>query len=103
MLFGTLVENGAGLIHAFNERVATSMKSSGRAMPNWLRPAVAVVLLTVAAALSRIGIIDLIGRGYGTITWAFVLLLMVPLLTVGAFKVFRARGEQVPSSEAAAD
>ncbi|MEM6703077.1 MAG: hypothetical protein AAF690_10245 [Acidobacteriota bacterium] len=89
MLFGTLIETGAGLIHAFNERIAGALETDGRSLPKWARPTVAVVLLAGAAALSRIGIIALIGRGYGTITWAFVLLLIVPLLTVGLWRIRR--------------
>jgi uncharacterized membrane protein YkvI len=89
MLFGTLIETGSGLIHAFNERIAEALQVSGRAMPRWLRPSIAVALLLGAAALSRVGIIDLIAKGYGTITWAFVVLVIVPLLTYGAWSITR--------------
>ncbi len=101
MLFGTLIETGSGLIHAFNERLANSMESSGRKFPTWARPIVAIGLLTGAAALSRVGIIDLIGRGYGTITWAFVVLLMVPLLTYGVYRLWRlGPGEEISGESA---
>lgn len=89
MLFGTLIETGSGLIHAFNERLAESMEERGKQFPNWARPAVAVTILAAAAALSRVGIIDLIAKGYGTITWIFVILVIVPLCTIGLWRVVR--------------
>ena len=89
MLFGTLIETGSGLIHAFNERIAGSLSTGGHPMPNWVRPMVAVGLLTIAAALSRFGIIDLIARGYGTIAWAFIVIMLIPLATVGVAKLRR--------------
>ena len=89
MLFGTLIETGSGLIHAFNERLAGSLKSGGRALANWVRPAVAIGLLVLAAALSRFGIIGLIAQGYGTIAWVFLVLMVIPLGTVGIVKLRR--------------
>lgn len=87
MLFGTLIETGSGLIHAFNERVAQGMELGGRSMPTWWRPAIAVGLLVAAGVLSRVGIIDLIGKGYGTITWAYIFVVVIPILTIGVFKL----------------
>lgn len=87
MLFGTLIETGSGLIHAFNERIASGMKSAGRSMPPWWRPAIAVVLLIFAGGLSRFGIINLIAKGYGTITWAYIFVVMIPILTIGVWKI----------------
>ena len=89
MLFGTLIETGSGLIHAFNERLAETLQRSGRAMPRAARPAIDLGLLGGGGALARVGIVELIAKGYGTITWAFVLLVIVPLLTVGTWQIVR--------------
>ncbi|NIR43431.1 MAG: hypothetical protein GWN99_01635, partial [Gemmatimonadetes bacterium] len=68
VLFGTLIETGTGLIHAVNERVAVVYRETGRELPPLWRPVTATALLLVAAALSRVGLIDLIAKGYGTLT-----------------------------------
>lgn len=87
VLFGTLIETGTGLIHAFNERVATIFSARGSGMPKLLRPAIAVGLLIAGSLLSRFGLIDLIATGYGALTWAFMAIVVVPLLTVGIAKI----------------
>ncbi len=91
VLFGTLIETGAGLIHAFNERIASVYAARERAMPRPLRPLIAVALLIAAALLSRIGIIDLIATGYGTMAWVFFAIFVVPLLTVGIYLIHARR------------
>lgn len=83
VLFGTLVETGTGLIHAVNERVFAVFAEGGRTLPRWARPAMATGFLLTAALLARIGLVSLIARGYGTLTWAFLLVYVVPVLTWG--------------------
>ena len=89
VLIGTFVETGAGLIHAFNERVASSLAAFNRTMPNNARPLIAVALLAASLLMSRWGLIDLIAVGYGTMTWVFIGVLVLPLLTVGLWKITR--------------
>jgi uncharacterized membrane protein YkvI len=91
MLFGTLVETGTGLIHAFNERVAAALEEKKKTMPVKLRPAVAVGLLLVASAVAQFGLSGLIDKGYGTITWGFWITFLIPVLTWGAYRVFRTK------------
>ncbi|MEE3136608.1 MAG: hypothetical protein VX291_01610 [Gemmatimonadota bacterium] len=87
ILFGTLVETGAGLIHAFNERISGLRAEEDKELPSWVRPAVAVGLLTIATFVSQFGLIDLIARGYGTLTWGFIFIYVLPVLTVGVWKL----------------
>ena len=94
MLIGTLIETGAGLIHAFNERVAVALEEKKRVMPAKLRLVVALALLVVAALVSRVGLEGLIARGYGTITYGFWLTFVIPVLTWGAYRVFRRRASE---------
>jgi uncharacterized membrane protein YkvI len=88
VLFGTLIETGAGMIHALNERVASVFLEFGKAMPGVLRAGTAVVLLLLGAALSQLGLIALIARGYGTLTWLFLAIFVVPILTLGVWKIY---------------
>ncbi len=93
ILLGTLVETGTGLIHAVNERVVHAVEGAGRPFPEWGRPALAVFLLAVGSGLSSFGLMDLIARGYGLMTWVFLLVFVIPVLTLGSWRVFRAPSE----------
>lgn len=92
VLFGTLIETGTGFIHAVNERIQSSLQEKGKALPRWLRPLVAVVLLLCGLGISTFGLISLIAKGYGTISWGFFAVYIIPLLTFGFFKI-RSRGK----------
>ncbi len=87
VLIGTFIETGTGMIHALNERIASTFRSNGKTLSNWLRPLIAVVLIIAAILLSRWGIIDLIAVGYNLMAWVFVLVVVVPVLTIGLWKV----------------
>ena len=87
MLLGTLVETGTGLIHAFNERLSRSFEEQAKHLPSGFRPAVAVVLLALATLLSQAGLEDLIGTGYATITYGFWAVYLLPVLTLGIWKI----------------
>lgn len=83
MLFGTLVETGAGLIHAVNERIARTFAERERALPARTRVAAALGLLGLGAVIAQFGLIDLIAKGYGMITYGYLAVFVVPVLTRG--------------------
>ena len=86
----TLVDTGVAMLHAINERVAGAYEEQRRPMPRSLRPAIAVgMMLASVYAASAVGLIALIAEGYGLLTWAFIALLVVPVLTVGVVKLRR--------------
>lgn len=87
VLFGTLIETGAGLIHAFNERISGLQEDRHGEMPKWVRPAVAFGLLGLGTAISAFGLTGLIARGYGTLTLGFIAVYVIPVLTVGVWKI----------------
>lgn len=87
VLFGTLIETGTGLIHAVNERIAGVYQEKDRRMPDWLRPVTATLLLIAGAALASFGLIDLIAKGYGTLTWLFLFVFVIPILTWGVMRI----------------
>ncbi len=89
VLLGTLVETGAGMIHAFNERVAGVYAERSSAMPRALRPSIALLALVVASMVAQFGLTGLIARGYGTITYGFWLVFVIPVLTLGLWKLAR--------------
>jgi len=98
VLFGTLIETGTGMIHAVNERVAGVLEDRGRALTRWIRPAAAVAMLLAAAGLARFGLVALIARGYGTLTWAFLVVYVIPMLTLGVWKLRTAARRPPPAN-----
>lgn len=100
VLFGTFIETGVGIVHAFNERIAGSFQSRNRSFPHWMRLAVAIALLVLAYILSDwLGIVSLIAKGYGVLSYAFVLLVVLPLLTLGVYKIVRTQGSDQTSPD----
>ena len=91
VLFGTLIETGTGYIHAVNERIQSALKEKGKNLPLWLRPLVAAILLAVGLSLSTFGLINLIAKGYGSLSWGLLVVLFLPLMTLGLYKIKKNR------------
>ncbi len=90
VLFGTFIETGSALIHGVNERLDQAFAERSVQMPRWMRPAVAIAVLILAVVLAdAVGLTNLVAQGYGTITWAFLLIYVLPLLTYGLWMLAR--------------
>jgi uncharacterized membrane protein YkvI len=63
------------------------MKAVGKTLPDFARPVIAIALITGALLMSRFGIIEIIAVGYGAMTWVFIGIIVVPILTIGLWKV----------------
>jgi uncharacterized membrane protein YkvI len=87
VLFGTLIETGTGMIHAVNERTSGFFQDRRMEMPRLLRLSMGVGLLLAGALIAQTGLKDLIAKGYGTITWGFLLIYVIPVLTLGLLKL----------------
>ncbi|WP_269790350.1 hypothetical protein [Stenotrophomonas sp. Iso1] len=88
----TLVDTGVALLHAINERVAKSYEERQQPMPQALRPAIAITVMLLAVyAATAVGLIELIEKGYGTLTWFFLAIYVLPLLTWGVWLLWRRR------------
>lgn len=92
-MFGTFLGTGLGFLQAVSERLdAWSVDRKGKSLSRWTHVAVAIGGLLVSALLGQFGIIDLIAKGYGTIAWGFLVVFIVPILTIGAYRVFYSSG-----------
>lgn len=96
VLFGTLIETGTGMIHAVNERLAARFHEMGADMPPYARPTIAVLLLVIGALVAGFGLINLIAKGYGTLTWLFLFVFVIPVLTLGVYKIRRGAQSALP-------
>ena len=91
-LFVTLIKTGVGLLHGLNERIAAAYVLRRARMPQMLRPLASLVILAFSLFLAdRIGIIALVARGYGSITYAFLVVYVLPVMTIGLFRILPPR------------
>jgi uncharacterized membrane protein YkvI len=91
VLFGTFIETGAGAIQGFIERLDTWRLERGlHALSRVQHATLAAAVMALAGALSAVGIVSLIADGYGTIAWGFLAVYLIPLFTVGIFRLRRA-------------
>ena len=88
VLFGTFIETGAGNIQGFIERLDTWWRERrGVALGRGHHAAFATTALLLSGALSSVGIVDLIASGYGTLAWGFLFVYLLPLFTVGLWRL----------------
>lgn len=95
----TLIETATGMIHAMLGRIDKGLADSGRpAMARSKRAVLTIAILAASAVLAKFGIIDLIAKGYNALSYAIIVLLLVPLLTVGLYKIVK-REREIRKSE----
>ena len=87
VLFGTLIETGTGFIKAVDDRIEITVEKRGGTVPAWVRPVIAFVAVGVGIAVSTFGLTGLIAKGYGTICWGFLIVYVIPMLTLGIYKI----------------
>ncbi len=88
----TLIETSTGVIHALIERIDAGLKQSKKAKLHPIcKILITVIILVSATYLSKYGIIDLISKGYTLMAFLFIFIYLLPLLTVGLYKVIRGK------------
>ncbi|MFC3786483.1 putative membrane protein YkvI [Sphingopyxis italica] len=91
MIFAALLESGAGAVHAVNERISGAVESRGRPPLSAAARAIigAVILTGCMFVAGRIGLVDLIASGYRFLAWLFLAVFVLPLLTLGTWRLLR--------------
>jgi len=91
MIFAALLESATGGIHAINERVAHAYhEASGRMLPTTARLAITCVVLVVAVFVAtRFGLVALIASGYRWLAIAILTIYVLPLVTLGLWRILR--------------
>jgi uncharacterized membrane protein YkvI len=91
-IFGTLVQTGIGVLQGVNERLLAAWPRADARAARTFRLVVTLVICVVAIVLAtRIGLIRLIAKGYGFISWVMIAVYVVPLLTVGIWRITSGR------------
>jgi uncharacterized membrane protein YkvI len=102
MIFSALLESGAGSVHAFNQRLAVAFGRGG-ALSWRARLPISLTLLAFSVFLAaRFGLVQLIASGYRFLSYAFLLVFVLPLLTLGVRRLFFQRGSEAEAAPAAA-
>jgi uncharacterized membrane protein YkvI len=91
MIFSALLESGTSAVHAVNERIAQAWQAQrGTELTHRARLTIGLVLLALCMfAAGRFGLVDLIAKGYRALAYIFLLVFVLPLLTVGVWKIVR--------------
>ena len=88
MIFAALLESGTGAVHAINERIART-KGLHQLSPQFRALAALGLLIPCMLIAERIGLVALIASGYRALAWILMLLYVLPLLLVLAFRRIR--------------
>lgn len=96
MIFVALLESGVGAVHAINARIGHARSARGHAAPGLkARLLIGGVLLAGCMFVAgRVGLVDLIAGGYRLLAALFLLVYVLPLLSVGLVRLLRS-----PSSD----
>jgi uncharacterized membrane protein YkvI len=91
MIFSALLESGTAAVHATNERIAATLRAHrARDLSNTGRFVIAATVLVGSIFIAdRFGLVALIARGYRGLAWLFLVVYVLPLLTVGAWRLWR--------------
>jgi uncharacterized membrane protein YkvI len=97
MMFSALLESGTGGVHAVNERIAHALRVRfGKEFSTGMRLSFAAALLVVAVFLAdRFGLVTLIARGYRALAYIIIAVYVVPVLTIGVWKLRQRRAAPV--------
>jgi uncharacterized membrane protein YkvI len=93
MIFMALLESSTGFVHAINERVALAYSARrGRVLPVAARVAITGALLMGSIFLAtRFGLVTLIARGYRALAYVFLVVFVLPVLTLGLRQLWKTR------------
>jgi len=93
MVFMALLQSGVSSVHAINERIAGYLaERNGRSFPPRARLACTSFLLVAAIFAARqFGLVDLIAKGYRLLALMILLTFVLPLLTIGLWRLVKGR------------
>lgn len=96
MIFSALLESGTSSVHAINERIDRAWEARrSKALSHRQRLSITVAVLAFCMFLaSRFGLVALIATGYRVLAYALLATFILPLVTVGVWKLIRPRTAQ---------
>lgn len=88
LLIGTIVQTAIGTLEGVVQRVDGFRFDRGQPqLTSRTRGLIGGVVLAVSSVGSAFGVIALIGQGYGTLAWGFMVVYAIPVVTLGVWKI----------------
>lgn len=96
MILVALLESGVGIVHGLNERIAGAYQARrGKKLSSRARLVIgSLVLLGSVFIADRIGLVTLIAQGYRALAVTLLVVFVLPLLTIGAWRLTRTPSTQ---------
>lgn len=91
VLFGTLIETGTGFVKAVVDRLESAAKRANKTLSPTMYNAIVLTLIGAGLIISRFGLLGLIVKGYGTACYGFLFLFAIPMVTIGTYKIMKAK------------
>ncbi|SKC37167.1 YkvI family membrane protein [Maledivibacter halophilus] len=86
----TLIETSTGIIHGLLGRVDAVLEEKNKfPLTPKQNATITVIVLVLATVLAKVGIIDLIAKGYTAMAYGMILIFLLPILTIGVYKIFK--------------
>ncbi len=100
MILCALLETGVGMVNAINERIAATAERIGRRFtPGWRLGASTLIVVGSSAVAARVGLVELIARGYGAFGYIMLVIFVLPLATIGVARIFAASRNAPPPGD----
>jgi uncharacterized membrane protein YkvI len=98
MLFVALLETGVGGVNAITDRVADAYEArAAAAFPRFGFLALsAVIVFGSGVVATQVGLIELIASGYGAFAYVMLVIFIIPVLTIGLWRLFAQQGTSPP-------
>jgi uncharacterized membrane protein YkvI len=89
MILAALLESGTGAVHAVNERISNVWQARTHTpLGARARGALALGLLVICMLIAdRVGLVALIANGYRALAYLLIAVYVLPLLTIGVWKL----------------
>ena len=96
----TLIETATGIIHAMIARINQGLIEKDKPqLSRGKRGLLTVGILVTSVLFAKYGIIALIAQAYNALAYAFIALFLLPLLTVGVYKIMNyGKTEKTPEA-----
>ena len=93
MLFVALLETGVGGVNAITDRVADAyeVRRDKRFPRLGFLALSALIVFGSGVVATQVGLIDLIAKGYGAFAYVMLTIFIIPLLTIGLWRLFATR------------
>lgn len=99
VLFLVILQTGVGLLQGFLERLDSwAVNHRQKPLSKTTHGIISAASLIACLALSSLGVITLLNKIYAITYWLFMPVFILPLFTVGAYKIYKNRASISPAA-----